>query len=244
MFSCCYYAIARRSSFETERVRYISDILRITNGIMPVLWVSPEYSFESTAKYFDLSGNENHALQGTADYRPAFVPPGLYFDGSNDYLGCGNDTTLNSVESAELWVKLSDISSDQIMFSKEDDWSTIRGWQVVFDDVSGGYTDIFVFRGNSVVVQATESHTAGVWYHIVGVYDGSDSKIYVNGIEKGSESGNFFGYSTSDHVTIGALYLGSYYFNGILDEIRIYNTALSTAQIQALYLAGLPKHRQ
>jgi len=90
---------ARRADEQVDRTRYMSDILRITDGTMPVLWIDPKYSYESSAKYFDLSGNGNHAEQSNADYQPAIKPPGLYFDGSNDYLNCYDDQTQVLVRS-------------------------------------------------------------------------------------------------------------------------------------------------
>jgi len=45
-----FLASARRDSSEYNRTCYISDILRITEGVSPVLWIDPQYSYESKAK--------------------------------------------------------------------------------------------------------------------------------------------------------------------------------------------------
>ena len=86
-------ASARNALQTVSRTRYISNILRITDGVMPVLWISPQYGYESKAKYFDLSGNANHALQSTAANQPKVKPPGLEFDGDDDYLNCYDSQT-------------------------------------------------------------------------------------------------------------------------------------------------------
>jgi len=94
-----FLASARRDSSEYNRTCYISDILRITEGVSPVLWIDPQYSYESKAKqskakYFDLSGNGNHGTQSNANYQPTVKPPGLDFDSTDDYVDCESDASV------------------------------------------------------------------------------------------------------------------------------------------------------
>ena len=65
---------ARRGAGQVDRTKYMSDVLRITDGVMPVLWIDPQYSYESSAKYFDLSGNGNHGTQSDLDKQPTVKP--------------------------------------------------------------------------------------------------------------------------------------------------------------------------
>ena len=75
------------------------------------------------------------------------------------------------------------------------------------------------------------------WYSIVYTYDGSHSKIYVNGILVSEVTK-----STTFNANLNPLFLCRnedpnypYYFNGIVDEIRIYNRALKATEVQQLY---------
>jgi hypothetical protein len=91
-------------------------------------------------------------------------------------------------------------------------------------------------------VESNERLVPGQWYYVVGVYDGSSSKLYVDGIEKDSIttcSGNIIpaiGQSTfigSGHAT------ARNYFDGLIDEVVIYDRALSAAEIMDIYQTGL-----
>lgn len=82
------------------------------------------------------------------------------------------------------------------------------------------------------------------WYHIVAVYNGTSMKIYKNGTElPGSTtfSGNIS--TNSYNVTIGQIAgtpdsWNAYRWNGTIDEVKIYNRALSASEILADYRAG------
>lgn len=91
---------------------------------------------------------------------------------------------------------------------------------------------------------------AGKWYHIVVTYDGGTSaKIYVNGYNDGvipdagltgTNDVNFTGTfkNTTDVLRVGSGFVSSgtnYHFDGVIDEVRIYNRALSQGEITALY---------
>jgi hypothetical protein len=102
------------------------------------------------------------------------------------------------------------------------------GWQ--FKLWSGGST-----------YMATASNTAAVageWYHVVGTYDGNVMKLYINGEEAAS---NTIGSHTIDATTVG-LWIGwmSGYWDGNLDEVAIYNAALSPTTVESHYNLGRP----
>jgi hypothetical protein len=75
----------------------------------------------------------------------------------------------------------------------------------------------------------------GEWVHVVGVYDGSAVRIYVNGTDRGSAalSGNIVSYNQP--LYIGAHGLPGEFAKGLIDEVRIYSQALSAMEVAALY---------
>ena len=90
---------------------------------------------------------------------------------------------------------------------------------------------------NQYVISSETILKENTWYYIVGTWDGTEHKIYINGLLE-----NF----SSPHVEIGNydsdLYIGSYggdilryAINAVIDDIRIYNRALSDAEVFALY---------
>jgi len=76
------------------------------------------------------------------------------------------------------------------------------------------------------------------WLHIVWVMTPTNQQIYVNGVQatNAAVAANDVGYHWNGLV-IGAAYIGpiTWYFNGSIDEIRIYNRALSSDEVQQLY---------
>ena len=90
----------------------------------------------------------------------------------------------------------------------------------------------------SAHVVSGEALTANAWHHLLGVYDGSDVKLYVDGSLAGSAAatGNI---TTSNHPLRVGTNLGlSEKFRGLVDDARVYNTALNAAQIAELFAYG------
>jgi hypothetical protein len=91
-------------------------------------------------------------------------------------------------------------------------------------------------------VRSTTSLTVGEWYHVAATSDGSQWRLYINGVEEtlvvfsGSNAGRWF---SSVDVGVNSYMLGSLQsaltvketFNGVLDEVRVYNRPLSAAEI-------------
>lgn len=107
---------------------------------------------------------------------------------------------------------------------------------------------IFGFRigtsGSLLGCAAGADATAGVWYYLVGVYDGSHCRLYQDGVEIASSSvGSVTIANTAHPVYIGGNYIdpgGSpkYQFPGYVDEAAIYNTALSPTEVADHYAAA------
>ena len=94
----------------------------------------------------------------------------------------------------------------------------------VFISTSGG-SDLGPMAGSVLA--------ANTWSHIAGTYDGATVKLYVNGALAGSQAvtGNIL--TSTGALRIGGNAVWGEYFAGLIDEVRIYNTALTQTQIQA-----------
>jgi hypothetical protein len=83
-------------------------------------------------------------------------------------------------------------------------------------------------------LESNSSLTANTWYHVVVVCDSGLGKIYINGSL--DTSGSLSMSSTTNDLAIGVDYLTSpRYFNGQIDDMRIYNRVLSAAEVRSLY---------
>ena len=89
------------------------------------------------------------------------------------------------------------------------------------------------------------SQTLGIdknkWYHLVGTYDGNDIRIYINGVPKNTnDTGEFAVGTTDEPLYIGASFYGvklGSFFEGRIDDVRIYNRALTAQEIASRYQA-------
>ena len=79
--------------------------------------------------------------------------------------------------------------------------------------------------------------TKGQWYHMVGTFGANGIKIYLNGKLKG-ENASTGGIPTYTHSAYLAIDAYKTFFNGSLDDVRIYNRALTSSEITELYNAG------
>jgi len=110
----------------------------------------------------------------------------------------------------------------------------VTGDQYGHDEAEFGFN---VTAGGVTYGGCTEEHfwTPGTWYFLTGTYDGSTAKLYVDGelIDQETASGTITDYGTPVHF--GKPVHRDYYLRGTIDELRIYNRALSEAEIQELY---------
>ena len=164
----------------------------------------------------------------------------MAFDGTDDYIDCGNGDNLNIVNSITIsvWAKPISSSVGQIV-GKGTDGST--GYWIFLNTASQGWRA--KFEANSQIeLLATGGADLNKWYYLVASYDNiAGGKLYINGILKHSLSanGNIVSPSARNFL-IGAHATGDWYkFNGLIDNVSIFNKALEVSQINQIYLSGL-----
>lgn len=187
----------------------------------------------STAR--DASGNGNDGTLTSSTWTTGVLGGAIDFDGSSSYVSIPNDATLQltSAMSVTAWIKGdawgSGVSVNAIARKGEDNPNNyqlaIADGQVSFylDDNDGNG-----HRGNTVL-------STGRWYHVAATWDGTTVRIYVNGILDKSPP-------DTDSGAIGTdarpLYIGGRasadYFDGSIDDVRLYDRALNAAEVAEL----------
>ncbi len=203
----------------------------------------------------DIAGTDNGTLQGGATANAAgMVAQAFSFDGTNNYVQIPDSPILRPANlTIETWVRFSSLNSagsgsspagDQyIVFKQNTRSGEFEGFDLSKTRVAGG--DVFRFLVTSATAQAAEIHSStlvatGVWYHVAAVRGSNFTQIYVNGQLERQTNVTF----AQDYGTL-PLYFGtsgqSYWdhkLKGTLDEVSLYNRALSSNEIAALYAAG------
>jgi len=193
---------------------------------------------------YDSASNNNGAMYWMSTSSDGGWTDGKYgsalsFDGSDDHVIISHSTDLEITDSITIsaWVKLNELDRYQRIVQKCYGDPEYGNYCLEFSSAN-----VFRFRlGDGSAFHQFDSvtvPTSGVWYHIVGTYDGSVGKIYINGRLDSQTSSVFSISSVSSNLQIGGL-SGADSFNGIIDDVRIYNYARSEEQIRQDYNAGL-----
>ncbi len=194
--------------------------------------------------YYPFDGNANdasgHGNNGTvrsailvADRRG--TPNSAYlFDGSTNYIDVPNSASLNFQQSTTInfWMKIGAFYEREQYPISHGNWE--NRLKVSISNRRARWT-VKTTLGTKDVDTETELLT-NTWYNITALYSGSDFEIYLDGELDGFTSWSGTILPTTIALTIGQVLPGnqSYNFNGVLDDMRMYNYALSVDSIQAL----------
>jgi len=176
----------------------------------------------------------------------------LEFDGSNDYVDVGESTAFESAlpVSVAAWVYFDNFTDDSSIFRANDEDGRYNGYWCEIDNSTQELRAHFGNGGgaNSGSRESKFGNTAlksRQWYHVACVIRGADDMdLYIDGVDDGgsySGTGSTLFYDTTAGIkhTIGIDTGGTdEFFDGRLDDVRVYNRALSKSEIERLYDIG------
>jgi hypothetical protein len=179
----------------------------------------------------DATANLNDGtLVGGLTWTPGRLDGSLSFDGTDDYVDCGNPAAfdLTTAVSVTAWVCPAAGSGLRPIASKGDHQYTLR-------QSSSGTFEFLAYDGAWHIATGTTVADVGRWYHVAGVCDGATVKVYVDGVEEASVSGGLS--ASAFPVNIGRNSEETdRLFGGRIDEVRIYDRAMTGAEV--IELAG------
>lgn len=162
----------------------------------------------------------------------------LQFDGVDDYVQAedNNSLSLNTI-SVFGWIRLNSIPSSGTTYY------LLKKHSEYYVEITPTEYAIYVVnqagsQGNVVGGKLKKEN----WIHSGFTWDNNNIRLYINGeeINRVSHSGTSV-QNTGNPVQIGVGF--NDLFDGLIDEVAIYNQALSLSQIQQLYAQGLPRHQ-
>lgn len=179
----------------------------------------------------DSSGNGNNGTINGATWTTGISGCALSFDSNDDYVHLGNPALLdiNYPITIAAWVRKAFLGT----------WDDIvsHGW--------GGY--IVWFSSNGKVQFASQGGGGGYgvgsitiiddsdFHHVAVTYDGTTAKVYVDG-ELDNSASSSMTFDNSNPLRIGScISRPNEHFDGLIDEVRIYNRALNNTEIESIY---------
>jgi hypothetical protein len=252
-FSACTKDVIHDTVFKKDTIRIIDSVCYdLTDSL--IAW----YKFTG-GSLKDSSGKNNHIVfnNATASTDRFGVSNNAYsFNGTSNFMTANNSSSLNpKIISMMAIIKVNNFytglcRANNILSKGYNDYasgfyafrfinpgpdcsSPLDVTKEYFDGAFGDNTPYGAATGARADTVAIKTNR---WYNVIYTYDGIDSKIYIDGALKSTYRKSVNANGNAEPLFIGkhADVLYPYYFNGTIDEIRLYNKALCDGEIRAL----------
>jgi len=183
----------------------------------------------------DIVGDNDGTMIGDPKVVAGIINQALELDGSS-YVDCGGDESLNLTDALtiEVWIKPNVAGEGGVNAGPlckavaGGNWN----WQLRYN-APGGFMGFQFNAGGAKWMSVQEELEPDEWHHIMGTFDGSDAVCYLNGEEKESIS------MPSITDSLDTFFIGQdgwvNVFDGVVDEARMYNRALSENEVKQNY---------
>jgi hypothetical protein len=205
----------------------------VTDGLVLCLDAANTKSYPgSGTTWTDLSGNGNNGtlVNGVGYSGDNFGS--LSFDGVDDYVDCLAQSSGSFTQSG--WIKTNNVSTYRSIVS----WGehSTQKDRTLWLEASTGRPALYFYATNNNMITGTKNCADNNWHYVVGTWDGTTGKVYVDGYleNSGSLTASAYTYSSTN---IGRNISGGYNFNGNIAQVSIYNIALTPQEIQQNYNA-------
>ncbi|MDD5625637.1 MAG: hypothetical protein PHG83_00535 [Patescibacteria group bacterium] len=215
--------------------------LKVEKGSIPVLdkYIGKDYSFVISWINSEKIIEEIKKEKTGPISVPGQIGKALNFDGTNHYVNCGTNESLNIAKNLtiEAWINLK---------STDNNWErTIVGKDESFQKgfvLRVGAAKVNLAIGNTTSwpeVLGNTTFSLNKWHYVVGTFDGNYLKVYLDGKLDGQKT-----ITTTITPSSGPLWIGgtseyARWFDGKIDEVAYYNKALTIEEIQQHYQNGL-----
>ena len=202
------------------------------------------WSFDecSGTTFSDSSGNGNSGSLGAGATFSTNTPLkngcSLAFNGSGNAATAGkpypNGVTIS------LWMNTTNMAAQQALYGQNNAPNFLNIWMP-------GNGTIRFETANGSSMYSNKVLLANTWYHIVMTYDpaaaSGKAKIYIDGAFDSKADLTYSAASAGTTILIGAFLPGQYFFNGYIDNVQVYGSALVASEIHKLYAQGQAAHK-
>ncbi len=171
----------------------------------------------------------------------------LNFDGTNDYAYLPSQVNNPTTFTLEAWFKTT-VKKGGIVGFNDSSTTSVGAYDRFIWMSSDGKINFSVHNGNGHTITTTKSYADGTYHHVAGTFTtagGAGLKLYIDGVNVGAISlstiSNYNGYwKIGGLVTWGTSSGVTDYFQGSIDEVRIWNTVRTASEISANYKKVIP----
>ena len=245
-------------------------IIVLINLIGPTSHPAPIAWWRAEGNAADAKGGNKGTLVGQVEFDNGVKGKAFHFDGKGAYVKILNAPRLNPKDqvTVEFWMKPDSdnlmntyqglVTSDFFSISIANGWAGTMGVDFGVSTTAdqapppgggwtaGNFTETANANGGGSPV------SGGEWHYVVGTYDGAALQLYIDGRTAGNSvshkgilrsmlPGGFLAIGSEDGRDICPSCVGSRYFKGLIDEVKIYDRALSAEEVAANYEAAAPK---
>ncbi len=204
-----------------------------------VLWLAGD------GDALDLSSNGNGSLQNGTGYAVGKVGQSFKFDGVDDQITVPDNANQNGGTNLtiEAWINPASLPHGGTILQKRTS-GNFGGYVLESTQPSGsgapnGLQFVIMIGGVYQALNPANILTPNVWQHVAATYDGAFMRIYVGGVEVANKPQTGAIDLVAAPLVIGRNVVSNVGFQGGIDEIGLYNRALSAAEIGSIYNAGL-----
>ncbi|MHC4867426.1 MAG: LamG-like jellyroll fold domain-containing protein, partial [Planctomycetota bacterium] len=238
----CELIISDTNALNSPRIFPVNLVLGEIDPNDLVSWWTFDEGDGNTA--YDSAG-DNHGTVCNANWTDGIIGGALDFDGVDDYVNLGNDSSLKPPLPVTLsaWINLSSLGSAQFVMAFDNEgcrgirWYVSSAGNLVINYGNGDWIggDCRIGKIGTTVLEPD------TWYHIAAVVRGpTDITLYVYGVDDGGTytgRGTGVAYSSAD-VLMGKKHNSQFPFGGKIDDVRVYRRSLSSEEVQLVSESG------
>lgn len=225
----------------------------LTSTITPpgdfLMFISSSPIFSPTAEYRIMHANGSklettYDFNGTTYITFGYAPERTFvrsisFDGVDDYMDAGNVLNLDNTNfTVSAWIKRS--ASNRTILSKRNNTFT-TGYDLKIN--AGGYAEMSWMNGTLQTITSSVIIPTSKWHNIAVTFDGTNARMYIDGVLDTTEALSPVLSNTQSFIIAGAGGSNTTsFFNGTIDEVRVWGTALSAAELRYVMNQELLEH--
>ena len=202
----------------------------------------------NTNTTLDLSGNGNTgqliSMSTSSSPVAGKIGQALDFNGSSGEITTTNQVSDPQTFTLSAWFKTTVASGHKIVeFEQTQSGTNPPNWDRLLNLGTDGKVYFVTYQGSAHYVTSSAALADGNWHHALGTFNGSSGTLYIDGVPQDTFTGGADSYAGYWHIggykAAGAWPNGADgYFHGKIDDVRIYNRALSAGEVKQLYHQG------